>query len=232
MTNPLSDSEYQLILKELAEWDDCLGESDRLAQEDTMEKAARLDRLFSGPQWLAERAASGITSKGKRPIDPTSRNQFADWLQGRYCNIGKRRTYQLLDAKALADNYLNGVQIVPTREHQVRPLQKWISVTYGSGVRIAPAWELACQIAADQGYTQPTAGDVAAGMREWERVHCPPRATRKQRAAERVGSRRSAALSAWHALCDTRDTEQIEAFREIVEGDIAKIRAGKSWASS
>src|ERR1700758_572142 len=131
MTSPLSDADYELILKELAEWDECLGESERLAQEDTMEKAARLHLLFSGPQWVAEheaeRAERGITSKGKRPIDPTSRNQFADWLQGRYRNIGKRRTYQLLDAKALADNYLNGVQILPTSENQVRPLKKWTS---------------------------------------------------------------------------------------------------------
>ena len=231
MTSPLSEGEYEVILKELAEWDECLGESERVAQEDTMAKAERLHQLFSGPQWVAERADGGITSKGSRPIDPTSRNQFAEWLQGRYRNIGKRRTYQLLDAKALADSYLNGVQVPPTSENQVRPLKKWTSVTYGSGVRIAPVWELACQIAAEQGHTQPTAGDVVAGMRKWESTHRLSDAPRKQRAAERAASRRSAALSAWHRLCATGVTEQIEAFMKTVETDIANIRAGKPWAS-
>jgi hypothetical protein len=39
-------------------------------------------------------------------------------------------------------------------------------------------------------------------------------------------------LSAWHRLCETGVTEQIEAFIEIAEADLAKIRAGKPWASS
>jgi hypothetical protein len=235
MTSPLSDAEYELILKELDQWNHCLDESERLAQDDTMEKAAQLYRLFSGPQWVAEREAepaqSDITSKGKRPIDPASRNQFAAWVERRYRNIGKRRTYQLLDAKELVDKYLNAVQILPTRENQVRPLKKWTSTTYGSGVRIAPAWERACRISAEQDYTQPTARHVTEGMREWEREHCPPREKRKHRAAERAASRKSTALSAWRALCDTRDAEQIAAFRKTVEADIAKIRDGKSWAS-
>jgi hypothetical protein len=83
-----------------------------------------------------------LSPRGGRPIDPTSRNQFAEWLEGRYHNISKTFTYKLFDARHQAEVFVH-VQITPESEAQLRPLKTWTNPLYGNGERIPEIWEIA-----------------------------------------------------------------------------------------
>jgi hypothetical protein len=81
----------------------------------------------------------------------------------------------LLDAKELVDSYFYNVEITPSSEGVLRPLKKLTKVAYGGGSRILPIWEVACRIASENGYTEPTQQDVKAAESEWKREHIPAR---------------------------------------------------------
>jgi hypothetical protein len=224
----LTDEQYNAILSELARWDDELAESQRLQSEGTLEKAALLDRLRAGEQWVvernAERAVKAKTPLGGRPIDPTSRNQFAEWLEGRYHNITKTFTYRLFDAFEIKQRFFrHGEKTPPGSEAQLRPLKTWTKPLYGDGVHIPEIWEIACRIASDNGYREPTQQDVKDAGSEWKRLHLPSGQARKLSTKEKARSRRTKALAAWHQLMETGIAEEINAFLAVVESDMEQL---------
>lgn len=235
-THSLTDAEYQAALEELTEFERAIRESDRLSQEGTLEKAELLDKLFHDDRWIAERNAERIvtakTPRGGRPVDPNSRSQFSTWLRGRFSSIAPRTTYQLLDANMLVRDYLRGAHVTPTSEWQLRPLKVLTNMAHGSGKRIPDIWEIACRLAAENGYRDPTREDVRRAIAQWNTEHLAPRQQRKENAHRLAMQRRSAALSAWHNLLDTKDEDEINAFLIALEKDLDKVRAGKSWASA
>jgi hypothetical protein len=223
----LTDEEYQAALKELAEFDRAIAEADRLSEVGTLEKAAVLDKLFKDERWIVERNAERIvtakTPAGGRPVDPTSKSQFSTWVRGRFNHIDPRRTYQLLDAKALLDSYLNQVQITPTSERVLRPLKKLTKQAYGGGSRILPIWEIACRIASENGYTNPTSQDVKAAEAEWKREHIPATQARKEDAMARAERMRVCLISDWQSFIKIATKEQINAVIDAISEDIDRI---------
>lgn len=225
----LTDEEYQAALAELAEFDKAIAESDRLSQMGTLEKAAVLDKLFKDERWIVERNAERIvtakTPAGGRPVDPTSKSQFSTWVRGRFNHIAPQTTYQLLDAKSLLDGYFRQAEITPTSERVLRPLKKLTKSAYGGGSRIAPIWEIACRIASENGYANPTSQDVKAAESEWKREHIPATQARKEDARARAERMRIRVVSDWKSFVQIADKEQINAVVAAINADLQSIEA-------
>jgi hypothetical protein len=222
----LSDEEFGSALAELAEFERRIAESDRLAQSDSMRTAAVLDRLYRDQRWVeernAERAVTAKTAVGGRPVDPTSRSQFSTWLRGRFRRIDPSRTYQLLDAHAIATSYFDAVEITPTCENQLRPLKVLLKAAHGGGERIPEVWEIAVKLADGE---QPTHGQVRDAIAEWKRLHLTAAQQRKESAADRAARRRGKAVSAWRELVAVGSSEDINAFLDVVRADVELIEA-------
>jgi hypothetical protein len=182
----LTDIEYDAALKQLADYERHLIESDRLTQQGSLETGALLAQLFTDPhqRWVternAERAATAKTAAGGRPVDPASRSQFSTWLRGRFPAIAPAHVYRLLAANMLVETYLSNGEVTPANEYSIRRLTKLTAVAYGGGKRIEPIWELACQIALDDGHTVPNELDVAAAESAWKAEHVPATQARRE----------------------------------------------------
>ena len=229
----LSDEEFTAALAEVAGYEQRIAQAGRLEQEDSLRVAAILDRLYRDEHWVAERnaerAASAKTARGGRPVDPTSRSQFSTWLRGRYKRFEPRRVYQLLDAEMLVMSYLNGVQITPTSEWQLRPLKSLLSRANGSGKRIRPVWKLACEIAEDAGREAPTADDVRRGIAEWRRLNLTPQEHRHEVAEDRAWVKERKAVAAWKELIRIGDMDQINEFLDVIKADVAELE--RTWSA-
>jgi hypothetical protein len=223
----LTDDEYQAALKELADFDKAIAESDRLSQMGTLEKAAVLDKLFKDERWIVERNAERIvtakTPAGGRPVDPTSRSQFSTWVRGRFSRIAPRTTYQLLDAVSITREFLAHAQVTPSQEAQLRPLKKLVKTAYGNGSRIVPIWDIACRIASENGYTEPTPQDVRAAESEWKREHIPATQARREDAQARAERMKIRVISDWKSFAQIATKEQINAVIEAISADIETI---------
>lgn len=222
----LSEEEFTSALDALSEYERRIAESDRLAQNDSMRTAAILDRLYRDQRWVAERnaerAATAKTPVGGRPVDPTSRSQFSTWVRDRFRRIAPSRTYQLLDAHGIWTEFLPHVEETPTQEAQLRPLKPLLKAAHGGGARIPEVWEIAVRIA---GGEQPTHADVRAAIAEWKRQHLTTTQQRKETAADRASRRRGRAVSAWRDLISVGDSDEINAFLDVVRADVELIEA-------
>lgn len=225
----LSDEEYAAALQALAEFEQRIAESDRLAQRDSLAVAETLDLLYRDGHWVSERnaqrAATAKTPRGGRPVDPTSRSQFSTWVRDRFNRFAPRVTYRLLDAQMIRQGFLTNGQVTPTAEAQVRPLKSLLSVANGQGARIPDVWELACNLAAQDGRDQPTSEDVKHGIAEWRRQHLPQQQAREERTQDRAWVKERRAEAAWKELLQIGGKEHINAFLAVVSGDVKRLEA-------
>jgi len=236
----LTEQEYAAALADLAEYEQRIAESDRLAQRDSLAVAETLDRLYRDPRWVEERneqrTATAKTARGGRPVDPTSRSQFSTWVRNReragidVPPIAPSRTYQLLDAYMIRTSFFHGVEITPVAEWQVRPLKSLLSVANGQGARIPEVWDLACKLAADQGRDQPTQDDVKRGIAEWRRIHLPQQQARQERSEDRAWVKERKAVAAWKDLLAVGGSDQINAFIDVIRADIEQLEKAKDAA--
>lgn len=225
----LTDQEYEAALEQVAEYEQRVAESDRLAQRDSLRVAEVLDRLYRDEHWVAERntqrTKTAKTPAGGRPVDPTSRSQFSTWVRDRYNRVAPSRTYQLLDAWKIRTEFLPQVERTPSQEVQLRPLKSLLSVANGQGVRIPDVWDLACKLAADDGRDQPTSEHVKRGIAEWRRLHLSHAQQRQERAEDSAWVKERKAEAAWKELLRVGADEQINAFIDTVRADIEQWQA-------
>lgn len=223
----LSDEEYASALTALADYEQRIAESDRLAQRDSMRVAEALDQLYRDEHWVAERneqrAATAKTPRGGRPVDPTSRSQFSTWVRERFNRFEPRFVYRLLDAQMIRQGFLAQGQKTPSQERQVRPLKPLLSVANGQGSRIPEVWDLACKLAAEDGRDQPTGEDVKHGLAEWRRLHLPQQQAREERTQDRAWVKERRAEAAWKELLQIGGKEHINAFLAVVSSDVKRL---------
>ena len=140
-------------LKVIGDYADSLLTADDIADRDSGVSAAAADELYESKVWVAEWLEQRPVSKKRtgRPVDPESRNRFAQWLAWRLEQQGRNsihgvHTYRLLDAATIAKtidpSYLTQGKI--TRERTVRPL-KWFLRYYAD--RIPDVWAVAVEFA-------------------------------------------------------------------------------------
>ena len=133
---------------------DSLTTADDITNRDTMQVAAALDELYESKSWVAEwLEQKPVSAKPRpgRPVDPESRNRFAQWLAWRLEQDGRHplhgsHTYRLLDGarivKTIDPSYFDSGEI--TSESTLRPL-KWFLKYYEA--RIPDVWAIAVELA-------------------------------------------------------------------------------------
>jgi len=227
----LTDKEFEYAMKELAEYEDAYAESVKLADEGTITKAEVLDRVFHDGRWVEERneqrQVEAKTDVGRRPVDPASRSQFTKWLKGKCPGIAPRTVYALLDAHRITNEFLAHVQVIPTTESQLRPLKRLTRVLYGSGSRVQPTWEIACRIAAEKGYRQPTSTDVREAINEWNREHvvAQPRGhkTGARHKTTPVEELRFKVIDDWREFVQAADRDEVAKVLDLLQHDIDRF---------
>ncbi len=223
----LTQEEYNAALAALAAYEARIAESDLLAQRDSIRVAEILDRLYHDGRWVAERneqrVARAKTPRGGRPVDPASRSQFSTWVRDRYNRLAPSTTYRLLDAQRIATEFLRHGERTPSQEAQLRPLKPLLSKANGSGARIPEVWDMACNLAADDGRDQPTSEDVKRGIAEWRREHLTQTQVRRERAEDHAWVKERQAEAAWKELLRVGGSEHINAFIDTIRADIGAL---------
>lgn len=140
-------------LKLAGDYADSLTTADDITNRDTMAVAAALDAAYESREWVAEWLERKPISKKRtgRPVDPESRNRFAQWLAWKLEQDGRHplhgsHTYRLLDgatiAKTIDPSYFVSGEL--TSEGTLRPL-KWFLRYYKE--RIPDVWAIAVDLA-------------------------------------------------------------------------------------
>lgn len=139
------------LLEQVYEYAEMLASAESRADSVAMAKAEALERLYQRGTWAEEwnRARPPKPDAIGRPVDPLSRNRFAQWQawraeKERRRSLPSRRVYQLLNARAVA-SYLNGRTKKAATEFAIRPLS-WM-LTHGHAERIPEVETIAVQIA-------------------------------------------------------------------------------------
>lgn len=143
-------AEDAALLAEVYDYADMLSSAESKADSVAMAKAAALERLYQSQSWVEEwnRARPPKPDAIGRPVDPTSRNRFAQWLAWRgekeqRNTLRSSRVYQLLTARKVASYFhLGGNNL---SEKVVRPAA-WM-LTHGYAERIHEVEALALAIA-------------------------------------------------------------------------------------
>ena len=224
--NFLTDTEYEVALAELAEYERRITESDRLAQRDSIKVAETLAALQADTRWIeewnAQRAETGKTARSRRPVEASNRSQFSTWVRQRYKRIDPRDTYRLLDSNTIIKSFLGTANKTPTAEAQVRPLKNLLKVAHGSGVRIPEVWDIAIKLA---GGDVPTGPQVKEAIAEWNRIHLTKAQQRQETAEDKAWNKERKAESAWQDLFTAGGDEQINKFLAVVRADIEQWEA-------
>lgn len=141
-------------LKLAGDYADSLTTADDITNRDTMTVAAALDATYESKEWVAEWLEQKPVSakpRAGRPVDPESRNRFAQWLAWRLEQDGRHplhgaHTYRLLDgariARIISPELTAQGEI--TTERTLRPL-KWFLKYYEA--RIPDVWAIAVDLA-------------------------------------------------------------------------------------
>lgn len=140
-------------LKLAGDYADSLLTADDIINRENLPVAAALDAVYESKEWVAEWLEQKPISQKRtgRPVDPESRNRFAQWLAWRLEQDGRHSlhgswTYRLLDAatitKTIDPSYFATGEI--TTEWTLRPL-KWFLKYYKE--RIPDVWAIAVDLA-------------------------------------------------------------------------------------
>jgi len=163
------------LLSRISAFADQLDKAEHLADRDSLTAAADLTALYERRDWVEEWLEEApIKPKtfyiGGRPPAPDSRHRFTSWLAWRlemagHRKIVSRRCYQLMNAHEVR-GYLHAVQITPSSEWQIRPLD-WFR-KHKLERFIPEVWARAVELA-DGG--EPTVMHVKVAVTEWKRAN-------------------------------------------------------------
>lgn len=143
-------AEDAALLAEVYDYADMLASAETQADSVAMAKAEALEKLYQRGTWAEEwnRARPPKPDAIGRPVDPLSRNRFAQWQawraeKERRASLASRHIYRLLNARAVATYLTRGSNNLT--ERAVRPAT-WM-LTHGYAERIPEVEALALQIA-------------------------------------------------------------------------------------
>jgi hypothetical protein len=118
--------EYGAALERVRAYAEKIRDGEKVVDQESLDRAADLARLYEDKRWIAEEAAAGRAPKTKvhngRPVDPAARHRFGTWLL-HGGGLSPRQTTALLKAHDWETTYSRGPQ--KTRlvgETSIRPL--------------------------------------------------------------------------------------------------------------
>jgi hypothetical protein len=118
--------EYQLALDRVRAYAEKIRMGERAADQESLDRAADLARIYEDKRWIAEEAAAGRAPKTEtfrgRPNDPAARHRFGTWLY-KHGGLGPSQTTRLLKANDWRQTYsaVGGLKTL-TGENAIRPL--------------------------------------------------------------------------------------------------------------
>jgi hypothetical protein len=137
---------YEAALARVRAYAEKIREGERVADQESLDRAADLAALYADKRWILEEAAAGRAPKTKvhngRPVDPAARHRFGTWLhhQG---GLAPNYTSRLLKANEWAETYC--APGTKTTERAARPLYALGRKGYGDDTSkvLARAQEIA-----------------------------------------------------------------------------------------
>ena len=158
------------LLGEVLDYADAIASADSTLDTVAMRKAEALEALYLSPEWSAEWLAIKPVKPDAvgRPVDPTSRNRFNEWLAWRAEKSGRqslaaRYTYRLLNARTVYRYLAHGPNKSAT-ERAIRPLS-WM-LTRGYAERIPEVERIAAALANGGPITDKI---MRKALSEWKR---------------------------------------------------------------
>lgn len=215
------------LLDSIAEYAARVEKADKLAQADTITKAADLAALYDEGSWVEEwQEIKPAKKDALGNVNPGSRSRFAQWLAWAEEQRGKtspqsRHVNQLLYANEI-------VSVLPTSsrvslaqmgvtESAIRPLQWLVKAKYED--RVPEVWARAVELADGEKVTRQ---HVLKARSEF-RAQLTPAQDRAAIQGQRARTHRLKAQSAVEALWADRDVAEAEAFKQwflnFLQGD-------------
>ena len=173
---PLPDEDAAL-LAEVYEYAEMLASAESQADGVAMAKAEALERLYQRGTWAEEwnRARPPKPDAVGRPVEPMSRNRFAQWQAWRARKdrrpcLGSSHVYRLLAARTLLSYFPPGGINSLSGEKSVRPLH-WM-LTNGHAERIPEVVAIAQGIAGSGPLTDTV---MRKALAEWKKANLSQR---------------------------------------------------------
>jgi len=118
--------DYETALARVRAYAEKIREGEKVADQESLDRAADLSALYADKRWMLEEAAAGRAPKTKvhngRPVDPAARHRFGTWLyhQG---GLAPRQTTRLLKAHEWVGTFSSSRQISRLAgENSINPL--------------------------------------------------------------------------------------------------------------
>lgn len=206
-------AERERLLDSIADYAARLQNAEKIADADSLAKAADLAELYEEGSWIDEwQEVKPAKKDALGRVDPKSRNRFAAWLVWAEEQRGKPApktnfTHKLLKANDIASR-LYGVQTEPTSEFAIRPLTWLEKAKYGD--RIPEVWARAVELADGGPVTEK---HVLEARREF-RALLTPAQNRQAIATQRARTHRIKAQGAVETLWADGDEAEAEAFHK------------------
>lgn len=197
---PLPGSEA-ILLDEVLDYFAQIKAKDDDLDSVSMQKATALEALYASETWVNEWLEIKPPKPNAigRPIEPSSRNRFNEWMAWRAGKSGKtppvaRRTYQMLSAKR-AQTFLKRVSTKSVTEKSLHPLGWMLSRNYED--RIPQVEAIAIELADGGPITEKI---MRKAMSEWKKANLGDRGVSKANREAKARNYRPAADRAFDQL--------------------------------
>jgi hypothetical protein len=198
-----------------------LDEAGRIADEDTLGKAATIAALRDDPAWVQEwqqEKPAKPDAVGRMQADST--NRFVQWLRWKVETESGPALPQPVVARLLTAHeicrYTSGIAVKPTTEGIVRPLS-WL-LKGGRADDIGEVWARAVELADGA----PTERHVREALRE-KRATLTPSQIRAAITTKRARTHRYRAQAAVETLLGDGDQAEVEAFHAWYRDTIQRL---------
>ncbi len=225
---PLSGPEA-LLLQEVFDYADEIHDADAAQDSFAMQRAKTIEALYVSETWVAEwlEIKPPKPNAVGRPVEPSSRNRFNEWLAWRASKSGRRtlqarRTYQLLNARKV-QTYLHFSAKKDLPETAIRPIVWMLSRGYED--RIKDVERIALELADGK---PVTAKITRKAMAEWKKQNLGTSGVTKANSEAKARNYRPQARQAFDRLMSD-DPEQAREF--VIECIEALKRATKGEAA-
>ena len=164
----VTEEDYNAALERIGAYREQLAEADQHADLGTLDRARDLELLYQDMRWLDEVPAPKNTIWRGRPVDPRSRNRFAQWVLQK-TGLHPSRVRQLHNASEMVGALIDtGVSVIPPGEGAVRPLFRLRRAGYGD--HIAAVYKRAVELADG---SPPTARETKKAVRDFLAQYTP-----------------------------------------------------------
>ncbi len=213
---PLPESDAAL-LDEVLEYAAQIADGEKALDEIAMSKASALERLYRSQSWSDEWTAARPPKPNAvgRPVEPTSRNRFVQWIAWRAEKTARptlksAHVYRLLKSQDVA-SYLSGRRNNYT-EYAIRPLG-WM-VSRGYAERIPEVEQIAVALANGG---PVTSREFSKALAEWKAKTLGPSGVAR--------ANRTAQAQNYRPVVE-------HDFRQLMEQDPFEAREFVKWAAA